>query len=261
MKKYAVLLETVDGVDVGEVTDALAEVRKVPRFEASRRMGGLTGIVEENLDEAVAQNLVSRLRDSGMRSFVVDMAEMIELPPPVEVRSGSITDEFLHLEKGSLSKGMQVWDVRWDKILLLACARVKRKEVISRMTTEQRVTVVPRHVSVRTVPVMKKVSRAKRVNLLDIFSSEPEGLFRVEAESFNFSSLGLYRLKPTHYQNLVQLISVLVERAAGAFIDTSIKFIMDGNPLTNLRTPGLKNYESHVRWALQLGLRKPLNGY
>ena len=103
----------------------------------------------------------------------------------------------------------------------------------------------------RPILIEKKVSRDKWVNLLDIISSEPRRLFRVEAESFNFSSLGLLKLMPSHFQNLVQFIHVLVGKAPKAFIDPSIKFILDGNPLTNLRTPSLESYENRVKWALQ----------
>lgn len=70
------------------------------------------------------------------------------------------------------------------------------------------------------------------------------------------NALAKVKKMPTHYQNLVQLIGILVERATKAFLDASIKFILDGNPLTNLRTPGLKSYETRVKWALQLAFIK-----
>ena len=254
MKKYAVLLNTIEGVDSSKLSHVAAKARKVPLFDVSKRMRGLTGTVEENLDEATAQDLVLQLRNNGIRSFAIEMAKMIMLPSPTGVRNGRVTNEFLHLEANAMPGGREKWDIKWDAIVLLACARVSRKEIIQRMETEQQVRFSGRGVHVRTVPVMKKVSRGKLVNLLDIFSSEPNRLFRIEAESFNFSSLGLVRLMPTHYQNLVQFITILANQATKASIDASIKFILDGNPATNLKTPNLTNYEAHVRWALQLAL-------
>jgi hypothetical protein len=185
------------------------------------------------------------------------MEKIIGLPSPVVVRNGRITDELLHLEKSSVLKGVRRWDIRWDNILLLACARVRREEIIRKMDIRLQEVIRPvvgmsgGSVSMRPILIEKKVSRDKWVNLLDIISFEPRRLFRVEAESFNFSSLGLLKLMPSHFQNLVQFIHVLVGKAAKAFIDPSIKFILDGNPLTNLRTPSLESYENRVKWALQ----------
>ncbi len=257
MRKYAVLLKAVQGIDISKVSDALAKTKKIPLFEARKKMGGLSGIVSENLDEASAQKLVRQLRNNGIRSFTVEMEKIIGLPPPIVVRNGRITDELLHLEKSSVPKGIRRWDIRWDNILLLACARVRREEIIRKMDIGLQEIYRPvvgmsgGGVSMRPILIEKKVSRDKWVNLLDIISSEPRRLFRVEAESFNFSSLGLLKLMPSHFQNLVQFIHVLVGKATKAFIDPSIKFILDGNPLTNLRTPSLESYENRVKWALQ----------
>ena len=255
MKTYAVLLETLDGVDTGKVTRLLAEIKRVPFFEASRKKAGLTGIVAENLDERSAHELVLRLKNNGMRSFTVETEKMVALPQPVEIQRGNIANELLSLEGGDAIRGIKRWDIRWDSILFLTCARVKAEEIIKRMDVEQKVVGTPAgHMYMKTVPVTKRVARAKWVNLLDIFSSEPYGLFRITAESFNFSSLGLRKLMPSHYQNLVQFIRVLVRNTPDTFVDASVRFILDGNPLTNLRTPGINSYETHVRWVLQLAL-------
>ncbi len=254
MKKYAVFLETIDGIDISRVTEAITRARGIPIFKASKKMAGLTGIVEENMNEKTAQNLVFHLKNNGILAFMIEMEKTIKLLTPTEVHKGIITNESLHLESISIQKGIEKIDIPWDKILLLACARVRAEEIVKKTGTECKITAVTRGggVIVRQVPVQKKVSRSKWVNLLDILSSEPGGLFRVEAESFNFSSLGLLKLMPTHYQNLVQFIRVLAERATMASMDTSIKFILDGSPLTNLKTPSIKSYHDHVRWALQM---------
>ena len=257
MRKYAVLLKEVEGVDISKVSDALAKAKKMPLFEARKKMGGLSGIVSENLDEVSARKLVLQLRNNGIRSSTIEMEKMIELPSPIAVRSGRISDELLYLEGSTVPRNVRRWNVKWDNILLLACARVRREEIVRKMDIRLQEVIRPvvgmggGGVGVRPVLIEKKVSRDKWVNLLDIISSEPRRLFRIEAESFNFLSLGLLKLMPAHFQNLVQFIHVLVGKATRAFIDPSIRFILDGNPLTNLRTPSLESYENRVKWALQ----------
>ncbi len=257
MRKYAVLLKEIEGVDISKVSDALAKAKKMPLFEARKKMGGLSGIVNEDLDEASAQKLVLQLRHNGIRSFTIEMGKMVELPSPIAVRSGRIADELLYLEGSTVPRNVRRWNVKWDNILLLACARVRREEIVRKMDIRLQEVYRPivgmsgGGIGVRPVLIEKKVSRDKWVNLLDIISSKPRRLFRVEAESFNFLSLGLLKLMPSHFQNLVQFIHVLVGKATKASIDPSIRFILDGNPVTNLRTPSLKSYENRVKWALQ----------
>ncbi len=120
------------------------------------------------------------------------------------IRAFELNDDSLTAIPASGSDGATA---RWDEVTLLVVGRLRlnRQEIEERKRRGRKQTVDSRHLS-------------SDESVLDLYVKSDEGNWRISANSFDFSCLGLMKA-PTTFENFAALISLLRERATKVAFD------------------------------------------
>ena len=192
--------------------EVLKEAARILRLEYE----DLRRIVELSLPLPLARaatdkeaSLVERkLEEIGVSAFVIADAD---LTPNNSVQKRAHAFELAESELVAHSAGgRDVWHIAWAEILLLVAGRL----VTRKIELEER----PGRKAENEIVDARQMIEDEAV--LDIYTSESDGGFRISAGNFDFSCLGAQKSLITA-QNFSTLTSVLREHASEAVYDDS----------------------------------------
>jgi len=262
---YCVLAQDTFDVSVPAASRALAKATGRVAADIARELHDAGGIVARGLTQSQADQVAGALSNSGTPAFVLPENALVRFPPPVFLETARLGDGALEVEDLRNEKNQRLGDLRapYADIVFVASAHVGRQ-------IEQRVVQgpEPRSVGIAMFSPMIGLARAARGacgggrgvrrvtkteydHFLDLFAVEPAHHLRLNAGTFNFPLTGM-ELQPSSVANLTQFIRHLAPLCGSALVDPSVRHILDGNPLTNLRFDSPGKYEAYLSWRIQL---------
>jgi len=257
---YALLLKSGAELNLRAATRILAVARGVAAPDVMKQLKDRPGILDEALTEDQALAATAAFPEAGMPVFAMPASDLVMLGQTIWARTAEMRTDGLHVEGfegGPDSTQRKRADVPWPCIALIAAARVRREEVVTRTTTRLEVKSIGGGamrgggVHVGLVPDKEKVTRGAWSFLLDVLSADPPLHVRFDAARFNFATSGL-PLAQTSFENFCRLAIVVAKRTPAARVDQGVRLVLDGNPLTRLDVPSLAAYDNLLRWKLEL---------
>jgi len=258
--RYAVLLKDIEHFDMIAAARAYRDVVGVPMADASSRMRKCGGVIDESLSKELASRLVGKLSSARIAAIKVPAENLVEFPPAELCHRGSRTEDGFILEKAELSAGRRAvkrFRIIGRNIVLFTAGIVKEKKRYKRTEYKREVTYISTYGAMMSnVPEVVTGHRDVFKYYLDICAIEPTSHCRIEAGQFNFLRFGL-GVARTQFQNLVKLVGWIKSIATEAYIDKSIRWVLDGDPKTNLRMPCLEAYDNYVFRVTQMAYLPP----
>jgi hypothetical protein len=251
------LLKEIGDLNISKRANIIAEVKNTSLIEAGKIVGKSLGLINEDLTEEESQELVAKFKEvEGIDAFILPMRDLVQIPPPVVVNSGRVKDEYLYLYKKILGEDKikeEKYSIKWDKIYLLCCARVRNEEDVEKSVLEEELLLGVKHI-MKTVRPKKKIVKTLRWEIfLDVFSCNFQRHFRIKGESFKYCDFGL-EVRPTSFENLILLTQSIVNLAKNTLIDKNVQSLLEGNiPIT---IPGPDSYDKYLVWVSQIALHK-----
>lgn len=252
---YAVLLRDAACLDVAVAAAIYSDVMAIPRADASLRMRVCGGVIHEAVGADEAARLAAGLSSSGMPAVTIPAEDLVEFPPAEMCHQGRIDDDGFILEQtGPVAHGrvLKRFRIQGRNIMLLVAGMVRERE--RQETVEhEREPVSGRQNRGLFAYRPKTVTKYREVYryYLDVCAIEPATHCRIEAGQFGFLSFGL-AVATTSFLNLARLTAWIASIAGEAYVDKSIRYVIDGDPKTNPRAPSLQAYENYVFWATQM---------
>ncbi|NOZ64083.1 MAG: hypothetical protein GXO71_03990 [Caldiserica bacterium] len=240
MSRFTLFIKDLQGLKADKLAWALLPWKKLTLLEKNRILA--TGLLFENLHEEKALYWKEKIGERGVEVEMVSEEEINALPQPIEVFQGKVKENEL-----LLNSEKETFHIPYENFLYLACARVRRKEQTEKkiFNPEHRV-VVTKYGAVGVGGWEKKVEEVSEWSyLLSLVSGDPLLHLQVFEKSFAFPSLGL-PLKLTRFDNMLQFLEYISNRGENMLVDDSVKFIMDGNPLTNLKLFSPEDFQERV---------------
>lgn len=262
---YCVLTRDAFDVSVPVMSRVLAKATGRVAVDVARELRDAGGIVARGLTQGQADHVAGALSQSGTPAFVLPENALVRFPPPVFLETARLGDEALEVEDMRDERNRRLGTARapYADVVFVATAHVGRQ-------IEQRVVQgpEPRSVGIAMFSPMMGLARAARNasggsrrvrrvtkteydHFLDLFVVEPAHHLRLNAGTFNFALTGM-KLQPSSVANLTQLIRHLAPLCGSALVDPSVRHILDGSPLTNLRFDAPGKYEAYLSWRIQL---------
>ena len=240
MGRFFLLIRDLKGLKEDKLNWALLPLKKLTPLERNRILS--TGFLMEGLGEEEAIRWKERIGERGIEVEMISEEEINSLPQPVEVYRGKIEEDRVLLESKE-----EKFDITYDKLLYLACARVRRKEwVEKKVYNPHHEVIITQYGSVDIGGWEKKKEKLSEwSHLISLVSGDPLLHLQIFEKTFSFPSLGL-PLRLTHFENLLQFIEYLSKRGENLLLDDSVKFIMDGNPTTNLKLFSPEDFQKRV---------------
>ncbi len=232
-------------------------------FDVRRELRDRIGVLATHLPKAQADALVTCLANIGCPALALPEAQLVQFPPVVCLEAARLSDQTLELLdlRGPANPRPGALDIPSADIVFLAAASVVKITTKKKLLEPQ----IPigieltgsfmygdyaRLVDAALPPVADQQSISSD-HLLDIFAVEPACHLRLNASTFNFLQTGM-KMQPTSIANLTEFIKYLALRCGQAHVDPSIRHILDGNPLTNLRFNSAEQYDAYLFWRIQL---------
>ena len=156
--------------EVGRIAPIVAEMLERPAADVSREINARQGILAEEVGLRAARDIVNRLRDAGIQSFVLGQRSIIELPPPERALTFEVSGDGVSCKLSS-DGGDEWMAVPWANVFLVSLCRLEVREEKRRKVESRR--------------LFQTVARSVYANvveyrfLLDMFISEPWRRVRV----------------------------------------------------------------------------------
>ncbi|MFO7898630.1 MAG: hypothetical protein R6V58_06180, partial [Planctomycetota bacterium] len=235
------------------------------------------GVLVSSLEKAQADRVVGALSQAGVGAFALADTDRVEFPELVHLETARLGDEELIVSDLRDADYKPIGSARlpYSDIVLLVCAAVRftREKRVVDPGAQRRLpgshpwgpagmfgdTLRSRRRYLEPddyVPAKRTVTRHEDRHLLDLFAVEPAHHLRLDASRFNFIQTGL-AMQPTSVLNLIEVIKRLAPRCSQAFADPSIRHILDGNPLSNLRFNSPDQYDAYLDWRVQVLYHPP----
>ena len=170
-----------------------------------------------SLDEA--KLIEARLRQLGISSFIVADADLkLEEQPAVRVRAAEFGELALTLHQVTTNDR---WEVAWPNLMMLVHARLTIKSFVSK---EQKASGTDNK-------ILDASETQTDEAVLDLYTNDRESAFRITANSFDFSCLGVQKGLLAN-ENFKQLIQSFLQRSPAAVLDESYKSVRNVLELT-----------------------------
>ncbi|MBI3554025.1 MAG: hypothetical protein HY077_16130 [Elusimicrobia bacterium] len=242
--RYAVLLSKPEEFRPVEIARALAGVKKVPEQDLVPAARRCWGIVEDDLPEAGARELVAALEKAGLGAVAVPRG-LIEEPAPV-------------------SKVHLLAPFKPERLAVLAAAGYKEITTRTIKTTEgpdltqkaigmgiTMMTGLPTSLGKAKKEVQTTVETAELVFFLDLVLKDPAERLRIDAQDFDFSCLGAKK-SYSAIVNFRQLLYDLADASRRAIRNRGTTILLEQKPVREMGYESLKDLERECRWLLTL---------
>lgn len=272
-RTYSVIARDALSVSASAAARIVAKMTKRVYFDVLREVRDGVGILASGLSQSDAQRVVGGLSQGGVAAFALDESDLVRFPDPVFLETARLGEDALEVSDLRDAGGKRIGSVNlpYKDIVLLVTAIVR---------TEVKTTVVARDHIIEdqavehpfgVAGVLGNIARqrgcgfapddivpTKRTrhdfhytSYLDIFAVEPAHHVRLNAGTFNFYQTGM-KMQLTSITNLCEFIKNFVARCEQAFVDPSIRHVLDGNPQTNVKFNGAKEYDAYLYWRVQI---------
>jgi hypothetical protein len=260
---------------IAVLSRAIAKATGQVALDVTRTLRDQTGIVARELTEEQAHAVVNALSNQGIRSFALAESQRVVFPEPVFLETARLQEEALQVDdlRDENHRKIGKVSVPCRDIVFLATAMVKVEVITREVVTDVSHTgagplamplpgrgaghllgaAIGQAINEASNPtrVIRRKTQSHYQHFLDLFAVEPAHHIRLDANTFNFYQTGL-KMQPTSVMNLCRFIQALAPRCTEAQIDPSIRYILDGNPLTNLRCNSPAQYDAYLDWRIQL---------
>lgn len=255
---FAVVLSRPEALQPPAIANVLGAFRKMPFQDAIRIARNCWGVVLEGLARKEAEDLMGRLNDAGMQSFVTHPSLLAGFPELRPVKKASVGPEGLGLLDGELET------VAWDRVLLLAAAgvsvteqrKIKVKEGPDAADRALNIgimlaTGLPIKVGKQEKEVEKTIETTDLLFYLDLFLKEPARRLRIDGQNFDFSCLRERKLYNV-LGNLRLLVGDLVAFAPAAARNRGTRVLAENRPIREMGYLTLEDLDRESRWLLTL---------
>jgi len=250
-QEYAILLEPGVAFEPARVAQAMAPALDAVAMDLARQLRERPGIVAEHLTEKQVGLAAMALQQDGARFFIVRQDALVTPPNPVTVEQGRVLKRGYRFATPSGEAAAP-----WDQILFMDCSRVRFQEMKEHTELKRDIVVGPRGgVATHWRQERKKRPQSAWREVLDIICYRPWLRLRLDSSSYRFATDGL-PVHPSRHENFAARVVVFKSRSAKASVGPGVEALLDGNPVTNLRSQSMAAYENHIRWQLQLLYRR-----
>ncbi len=269
---YLVIPRDPFSLSVPPVSEIVAKVTGQTKLDVAHQLRRNRGLVARGLQKAQANRMVEALRGAGTAAFALAEADRVVFPEHVHLSSVRFGDDDLIAELADANqKPLGPARIPYEDIVLLTCGLVRftKKKRTTRPVSND--APLPNFqswrpmgtlgVSLRSLgryshssanpPGNQNEHHHEDRHLLDLFAVEPAHHLRIEADRFSFARTGL-PMQPTRILNLIALIKCFSARCSEAFVDPGIRYILDGNPRSNLRFQSIQQYRAYLDWRVQM---------
>ena len=249
------------------VARAVAQATGQVALDVTRNLRETPGILADNLPQHQAERLVGALSQVDVSAFSLPRSELVQFPEPVFLETARLGDDILVVEDLRAASGARLGTLRvpYKDIVFAAAGQVseeKRRRVndstpyagapgVSAGLMIGGPLMAAAMAADGATPASHMETSVRDHHVLDLFAVNPAHHIRLNAKTFNFTQTGL-PLQMSSLLNLTEFIKRLGPLCESAAIDLSVKHILDGDPLTNLRFKSLERYEAYVFWRVQL---------
>lgn len=184
-------------LDLETFTPLFVRHLQVPKFEATKLCQLPSGLLLDNIEEALAERVAEELRSLGEDCLVVPAAKIISLPRPYPVHAMRLSKTGLEVRSAT----NDWYGLRWQDLTCLAMGQAAFEEVkrttrglLTRRITspaamgEIGVSTIATAIAPRSNVSVSKTSTQHQ--LLDFVSLVPLAYCRVDARHFDYSLLG-----------------------------------------------------------------------
>lgn len=246
-----------------EITNALNKICKVPVYQAASQIANCWGIVTDDLNETVARELAGELEILGIDTKVIPKENMVKLPEVESLVKIEIQENVLSI----FIDGKEHETVTWDKITLIAAAKIEHTEIETTVTKEGPSTgtkIARIGIMVTTgLPIgigkTKEVKKTKRKHIgkfyIDLFLKDPYRRLRIDAEKFDYTCLEK-RMLNNLYSNFRLLVSVFKNKAIQAALNSGALFYLNSQPIKPLAYGSLSDLTREAQAIITIQILK-----
>jgi hypothetical protein len=246
-------------------------------FDVTRRLRDDPGTLATGLTRDQADRVVGALSQARVPAFALPESSRVVFPDPVLLETAKLGPDALDVQDLRDADNRRLGSVRvpYRDIVFIAAAQVKieKEKRVVESTGSSYAPPLPGSGAAfgmaspalglgaafledggsgldagRTV---RRVTKTEIQHVLDIYAVEPAHHLRLPATTFNFVLTGL-KIRPTSILNLCEFIRSFVPRCETVHVDPSVRCVIDGDPLTNLKFGGMHEYDGYLDWRIQL---------
>ena len=268
---YCVIDRDALSVPVAAAGRAIAKVTGKVAYDVTRELNKRVGILASGITQERADQIVGTLSQSSISAFSIPESDIVRFPEPVFLKVARLNGDALDISDLLNAAGNRIDAVRvpYKNIILVATGLV-RTEIKKKVTETKTSSLASRGIGTAAmlglgVPSLsaiiprpssgKQETRIVRKShydhCLDFFAVEPGHHLRLNASTFNFTQTGL-DVQLSSLANLAHFIKNFAPRCEQAFVDPSIRHVLDGTPQTNLKFNTLGQYDAYLSWRIQL---------
>jgi hypothetical protein len=259
---YFVVLKNPSSYNHQSLADALASSLSVLKVDAFMHLKNYWGLLHKTQEIDKAKKLQEKLREWGIKTFILSESEMKQLPPVKVLKQASLDEQGLAFDEEGRQKSMP-----WNSFVMVCAGEVIEIETVKKRTVGD--GHYAKHLATTGVSFVSAVKisadrlKGKEVVekkpgatfLLDLIARENSESIRIIGNSFNYSCLGDrmgYNVL-TNFKNLYQEISKFLTDVVKNQGARSI----DADDMAKLKYISENSYENEMLWLMQLTGRSP----
>ena len=264
-ESYCVIARGELPAQPAEAAQAVARATGRVLFDVTRDLQNRVGVLAVGLTRDEADRAVGCLSQARVSAFTLRESELVQFPDPVFLETARLGEDALEVADLRDGRNMRLGavNVPYPDIICLATACVRRRTEEKYGQDDPDWILNPGlcssdfhdGASINAAYQFTIKPRTRTLwhsdHFLDFFAVKPAHHLRLNAATFNFTQTGM-KLQPTSIGNLVEFIQALAPMCEQAEIDPSVRHILDGNPLTNLRCSSTAQYDAYLSWRIQL---------
>jgi len=232
------------------VRRAFESIDELTALDAGYASRDAYGVLVERLTGEQARTLQRALADQGIRTEIVDEADLPRLPGAVKFRRADVRDDGLVIPDALNRPRVKPWAS--IEIVAAGCVRmVKRQRIQTQRTKLAGVGMSGRFA---VVPVVVTDIRHKELQedslVLEVYCRGDDGLERHRAfgDQFRYDGLG-DQMDRSHVVNFARMAGQVVDRAVAARRNRGAAALADGGRRT-YRYPSRHAFEEEIVWLL-----------
>jgi hypothetical protein len=252
-----VVLKNPGSFNDQSLADALASSLSVLKVDAFMHLKNFWGLLHKTQEIDEAQELQEKLRQWGIKTFVLHSSKIKKLPEAKVLKKVSLEQHGLVFEEKEQEKSLP-----WESFVLIGAGQVIEIETVKKKAVGD--GHYAKHLATTGVSFVSAVRissdrlKGKEVvekktgttYLLDLIARENSESIRIIGNSFNYSCLGdrMEYNMPLNFKNLYKVISMLLTDV----IKNQGARAIDTDDMPKMKYSGEDSYDHEMLWLMQL---------
>lgn len=235
----AVLRETDELYDVGQLGRVAAKFMGIPVADATRRIRQTRGVLARNLDRDRAVEMARAVTAAGVPAFAVSEERTGGLPEAQMAGSCGCNASGMEFDLGGGRKA----HVSWNEVAVIAASRVDEKD--------QAISLVDLDPAGPQAPAVTTRDRVTQTTLIDVVTARPPMRFRVARQEAVLGNAG-----DVSSAGFRQFAASCLKHRGAAPVNKGLSVIAKRGAWGYLAFDNPASYEEYLWWLLQVIRRR-----